>query len=395
MKLSYPILILGLLLNMVSYQSAKALSPDETAIKILEESPQFALSVLSLESARAELASSANLPDLQLEGEFLAAPPDEPDRWGAELSWGLEWPGVYKARRERARLQGNALEEAQINMQLQSLWEIKSLLLDYILQKNKINIIDGLGNSNDSIYYYAEHAAKGGELSKLDLNKIKIEKANLRASRASMADELSSTVARLSEIYGKDCSELLENMDCVFPPVAIPDADTLLGGIANYAGVKAAGKQHEAALSEEKVARMEALPGISFGYKHAYEDGTHFNGATLGLTIPGFSQRHKKAAAKAAIAEAEFAVQKAQTDARTEIEMEIKRLEIMKSQIDEIEPLVTSSENSALLLKAYENGVITLLDYLTERNYYTAALVQLLDLRYAAAQSILTLAKYK
>lgn len=385
---------LSFCIALFSFTSVFSRSLDETAAMILNESPAYKINQKSLATSEAELMPGANLPDPELAGEFLAAPPDESNRWAAELSWSLEWPGVYNARKEQIALQKNALSAALDATAFEQLTEIKSLLLQYILQQQKIDIIDRLALANDSIYQFAQNARKGGELTVLDINKIKLENANLRASRAALTDELGSTISGLSEIYGGDCYELLTQMDCHFPDIVFPEEDNIDRLAAESSAVKAAQKESEAIRAGDKIARMENLPGISFGYKHAYEDGIHFNGATLGITLPIFSGKHKRQAIKIAAEEADYKAEAAARSARTELAVGFKRLKIMKEQIAEVEPLIFSSDNHATLLKAYESGLITLLDYLTERNYFTTATIQFIELKYAAAQVALDLQKY-
>ncbi len=136
---------------------------------------------------------------------------------------------------------------------------------------------------------------------------------------------------------------------------------------------------------------MESLPGISIGYQHAFEEGIHFNGASLGISIPLFSSRNKKKAAKAATVAATHKAEAAKIAASEKIKGGLKRLSLLKNRIDEIRPILEDSGNNLLLMKAYKGGVITLIDYLNERNYFKQAGLDLLTLRYEAASTLLDL----
>ena len=369
-------------------------SLDATAWKILQESPGYRSELYSTESEVASLQSAGNLPDLEIGGEYLVAPVSEDNRWAAELSWGLEWPGVYGARNRESDKKA-AVARLQLDAKRrESFIEIKNLLLDYIQCRKKIQLLEELNLSNDTIYRLAEQSAKGGEMTLLDLNKVKIENANVRGSKAALLDEEAGIINSLSEIYGGDCAPLLAPMECEFPLPVLPEENQIETWKKWSPEVLAANAEAQAALQSSNVAKMEALPSLSVGYKHAYEEGTHFNGALLGISIPIFSSRHKQKAAKAEILSAEFKAETAATAAETEIRGLYKRLDLMISQITEIAPLVENEDYAATLMKAYQAGVITLIDYLTERNYFTTAALDLINLRHAAAKTSLQLQKY-
>ena len=274
--------------------TAIAASIDNTASAILSGGYAFRADSLSLNSLEQSLRIESNLPDPRIDGEFLAASEGESDRWGAELSWELDWPGLYGAKRSDADKRIAAAKENIRTKQMARLRDVKGLLLDYIFYTKKIEILEQLNLSNDSIYQFAEIAAKAGEITVLDLNKAKLEKANVRAALDASINDRLETVAEIISIAGYDCSDLLASLDCEFPPLSIPSDDDL-ERIANLSPeIREAVSETIIAESGKKVARMEALPSISFGYKHAFEDGIHFNGGTLGFSLPVFSSRNKQ-----------------------------------------------------------------------------------------------------
>ena len=72
----------------------------------------------------------------------------------------------------------------------------------------------------------------------------------------------------------------------------------------------------------------------------------------------------------------------------------LRKLGLLKSQIDETAPLLEETDNLTLLMKAYRGGVITLIDYLNERSYFTEAELDLISLRYTAASTLLDLQQH-
>lgn len=387
-------IIILLSFTFCGFLPGKAASLEETALRLLTESNEFKSRNFSLESAMASLATASNLPDPELSGEFLVAPQDVDNRWAAEVSWSVEWPGVYKARGKEAQLKLKAEEKALYLERNEKLVEIKDLLIDYVQCHQKLALLEELTQNNDTIYHLAHEAAKGGELTVLDLNKVKLEYANIRVAKASLIDEQNRIIADLSTIFGKDCTKILGNMACVFPEIVIPASEDLTLIVNQNPSVENALAKAEAAKQSKKVAKMEALPSLALGYKHAFEDGMHFNGVTWGISLPFFSSHKKQKAAEADIRATEYDVEMERELTESQISQTVERLRKVKYQIDEIAPIVENADYNAILLKAYKGGVMTLIEYITDRNYFTAAALELVTLRNNAAKIQNSLYKY-
>ncbi|MCH5229077.1 MAG: TolC family protein [Muribaculaceae bacterium] len=374
---------------------SKGATIDETAIKILKGSPAFQSDIYSLESAYRNLKTESNLPDPELGGEYLVMPSDVDNRWTAELTWSVEWPGVYGARgKEADKKFSKAGYEIHLR-RMDALMEIRDLLLDYIQHKQKLDLLEELNNNNDSIYRLARESSKGGEITILDLNKVRLEYANIRSARASLLDEELEITSSLSKIYGKDCSELLKELILDFPEIVIP-SDEIFSDIKNNApSLKLAQAEAEAAEQAIRVAKMEALPSLSIGYKHAFEDGMHFNGATFGISLPIFSSRGRQKAAKADIIDAQYRIEAGREEIDADVAMTIRRLQYIKNQIDELEPIMVSVDYNTQLLKAYRGGLLTLIEYISDRNYFTTAAMDLITMKYNAAKALMQLEKYR
>lgn len=391
MKLHKLLLLAALCQSVIAAAADRGLSPSEVSVKILEASPATHADALGVATLEETLKTEGNLPDPEIEGEYLFAPGEEKNRWGAGISWGIEWPGVYSARKTEARGRLTAAEAAAANVRRGRLIEIKRLLLDYVLAERQLAVLEEIKSTNDSIMELSGKAERHGELTRLDLNKLRLEQATLGSNVSMAVNARDEAVMQLNILYGNDCTPLLRDMVCDFPEIAVPEkTDYLLSP-----SVQAAKAETVAGKGGLKVAEAESYPALSIGYQHAYEDGVHFNGANIGISLPVFSSRGKKAAAKAALAEAEFKAEKAVADAKAAVEGSERKLLVLCRQIEEMSPVVSDPANTSLLMKAYRGGVITLIDYLNERNYFTNAALDLLSLRHAAANLLLDIEAYQ
>lgn len=368
---------------------AQALTPDEVASAILESSPAAEVTRKATEAAEASAGQLATLPDPEIEGEYLVARGDGANRWGGGISWGLEWPGVYAARRGESAERAKAAQMSGKAEHIARLGEIKKLLLEYILQQKQMETLKAVSNATDSIMMLAGQAMKAGEITKLDMNKLNLEKASIAAGIAEIEEAREGTVTSLSALYGRDCSELLGLMTCEFPTLELPSDLVAEEAAGRSAVVMAAEAEARAAKRAGKVATAESLPGISLGYRHAFEDNTHFNGASLGISIPLFSAGKKRKAAKAEAMAAVAQAEAVRAETESALRGNLKRLSTMKKRIEEIEPILTDGNNLSLLQKAYKGGLLTVIDYLNERNYFTNAQLDLLSLKYAGSVALI------
>ncbi|MDE6443323.1 MAG: TolC family protein [Muribaculaceae bacterium] len=373
------------LISATAIMNAGKISPEEATRIISAGCPALKSLRSANEAAALEMSAETNLPDPEVEGEFLAAPKGVENRWGAGISWGFDWPGLYSARKGKVRGEIDRLT-AQENLAVKNtVNEIRRLILDYILQTNRINVLKGIEASNDTVADLAAKAHKGGEMTLLDMNKIRLETASLEVRLSTLISERQSTVGRLSAIAGKDCQPILEEMECVFPESGDISESELREGIGKSREMELAKSEINAASLGRKVAKMESLPSLSIGYRHAFEDGNHFNGGSLGFSLPLFSGRGKGKVAKAALEAANLAAEQIRYENESSGIISLRQLDLLKKEIAAVAPLLESADSNTLLLKAYRSGVITLIDYLVERNYYTEAAMQLLEMRYAAA----------
>lgn len=393
-KIQYK-LIISLFFAIGLFEATSGKTLDQTALEILSVSPEFKVKSLSFEKDSIEMKTSYNLPDPEIGGEYLFAPESSDNRWGAELNWGLEWPGVYDARKKEALAR---IELARKNLEaerIDRLVEIKQKLLDYVLSQKKLEILNHTLVDLDSIYELAQKYVDDGIITALDLYKVKLEYANVKGAKAVVLTEQGDAVTALSGFYGKDCNDLLNSMECEFPEIYIPSADELKQYIENSPQMESTKTDSKIADRSKKVASMEALPSLSVGYKHAFEEDTHFNGILLGISLPIFSSKGKQNVAKAAIVESEIKAEALENELNSKAEQSLRQLIVLKNHLNEIEPLVSATDYHTMLLKAYESRLISLLDYLSERNYFNSALLELYGLKHSAASIQTELLKYK
>jgi outer membrane protein TolC len=139
---------------------------------------------------------------------------------------------------------------------------------------------------------------------------------------------------------------------------------------------------------------LSKYPGFSLGYKLENELGNYFNGFSIGLTIPLFSQRHK--------VEAVSATQKAINLQNSAFEIErLCQLKVQRAnaialyqEMLEYKPILENHNNINLLKKALDGGQINLITYIQEVNFFLEAQQDYIDVEYRYHQALASLNRY-
>ena len=131
------------------------------------------------------------------------------------------------------------------------------------------------------------------------------------------------------------------------------------------------------------------------GYRHAFEESQHFNGLSVALRLPSFSQGKRR---RAAALEAEALSM--ETSARL-VEETAENSGLYSAAValatgmERYRELSGDNSYLSLLAKAYDGGELTVIDYLNEVNLFTGARLNYLDLEYRYNQTLARLNRYR
>ena len=233
----------------------------------------------------------------------------------------------------------------------------------------------------DSLTVSYTRAWEKGEVTILDLNKIKIEHARASAADRDAQGKVAALTAEIVALSGGDISadELVSLVD--YPMYHLPESghgcrpeDGMMEKVVRDSPqFKVLAAQEKVAAEKSGLASKERFPKLTLGYVHAYEDGNHFNGLSAGLTLPVFSRKSSKLAAEAE----EYAVKSGNMMKTQEMiataNADCARVHTLQRQLAMLGPAVENTNNTRLLKMALEGGEISLLEYLQETSYFVDA----------------------
>lgn len=360
-----------------------------TIISAVDDNRATVADSLSAEAAKA-MALAENAPDgPELEFEHLWSTNDEPNRWSVGISQEFNLPGAYSARKHAADAEAAAARAVLATVKADRALTIKEAILDLI-------------NANLTLAYYRETAARLdhmaraieksfdlGEATVLDRYKIRIAVLNNSREIASLEAQIESLEASLAGLGIAPAS--IRGLCDSYPrqEETAPAAD--------HSSLIDAARDARAAANRAaaKALRMESMPSVKLGYAHAFEDGNHFNGFTVGISLPSFGTKKKMRAASLQ-ADADLASWSSETDmAVAENDGLYKKALILRKNMEDYRDLTGDTAYLALLEKAYDGGQLTVINYLAELNMFSEARLAYLDLQYRYALTLARLNRYR
>lgn len=350
-------------------------------------------------SLNAEVAPS----DPEVDFEYLwPSSAGEANRWSAGIS--QELPDFRKMSATRRVIR--AIDYLDIIQRraaaAEATYEAEQRLINLIGARRELMMLQEIHENFDSLTVSYTRAWEKGEVTILDLNKIKIEHARASAADRDAQGKVAALTAEIVALSGGDISadELVSLVD--YPMYHLPESghgcrpeDGMMEKVVRDSPqFKVLAAQEKVAAEKSGLASKERFPKLTLGYVHAYEDGNHFNGLSAVLTLPVFSRKSSKLAAEAE----EYAVKSGNMMKTQEMiataNADCARAHTLQRQLAMLGPAVENTNNTRLLKMALEGGEISLLEYLQETSYFVDAVREYNAARLEYALILASLARW-
>lgn len=361
--------------------SAQAITIDDVLTQVKQNNTQLKAAGARLDADQKSLKSSNNLPDPEVGGAYLFGKGPLDDKWEIGISQQVEWPGVYSARSNATDAFINALQHGYSAEQLEVLNQARSLCIDIVGYNNLIQFNQGVLDNLNRLFDTYNKALAHGEVSIIDVNKLKIERLLMQQKIDEATSLRTAAVEQLKGINGGIEIAGAESLS-TYAPLPLLSLEQHLTQARSSSPLLA--KQNALVTAQSKNATATArqsLPSLSLGYRHVCEMGDHFNGISMGVSLPVFSNRGKKSAARARVFAAEMDASFTQNTIESNIATCHQRATALKNQIGVYDNALTSTDNIAVLNKALNGGEMSLLNYLQELRYFVEAQAVMLSLQ--------------
>ena len=361
--------------------SAQAITIDDVLTQVKQNNTQLKAAGARLDADQKSLKSSNNLPDPEVGGAYLFGKGPLDDKWEIGISQQVEWPGVYSARSNAADALISALQHGYSAEQLEVLNQARSLCIDIVGYNNLIQFNQGVLNNLNRLFDTYNKALAHGEVSIIDVNKLKIERLLMQQKIDEATSLRTAAVEQLKGINGGIDIAGAESLS-TYAPLPLLSLEQHLTQARSSSPLLAKQNALVAAQSKNATATArQSLPSLSLGYRHVCEMGDHFNGISMGVSLPVFSNRGKKSAARASVFAAEMDASFTQNALESNIATCHQRATALKNQIGVYDNALSSTDNIAVLNKALNGGEMSLLNYLQELRYFVEAQAVMLSLQ--------------
>ncbi len=391
MKRLIPITIFAAFVTLANPANADDFEQTVQLVVKYDSGLQAEISTLAAEVSEAKADNI--LADPEVEGELLFPQGGGKNRWSVGVTQGFDWPGAYKARSRAAgalaelngAVLGERLHEAR--------YEARRKLIELISATKEAAVLREISESTDELRAKYKRAWEKGEATILDVNKLSVEAARARASATAAEEEVKRLRVEIFNAVPESERPASESL-AEYPLWNLESYDEYRHKAMTCSHAKIIAAQSKLAEAEAAVAKAGRYPSFSLGYRHAYEDGTHFNGFAVGIGLPVYSRRHVNAAAESRIVAAEKTARQLENELEAGLKADYVAALSLKEQLSAMGPAVENTDNMRLLRRALDGGELSLLDYLQEVNFFREALLEYNSLRSAYLIRIASLARH-
>lgn len=372
---------------------ANAMTFDEILHTVASNNPSLAASVAQGNAEIISLKSENNLPDPEIGFDHKWG--SEGTKWGIGISQSFEWPEVYSTRNKAISSATDAMEYLNKANYLDKMVEIKLLLIDIIGTRKQLALYKRLDAQMDSLEMKYAQGRSRGEVTRLDVNKIKIERIALSREIKSLTNQLQTLEASLqNENGGKDVSAMLASLDNYPDEIIRPESEYVQQVKENDPQLTQYSFMAKTQEFNAKAIEMSKRPGFSVGYILENELGTYFNGFSIGLSLPVFSHKHKSEAITASQEALRLQSNAFEIDRISKMKTQRANAVSLYQELQDYRPMLENSDNIGLLKKALDGGEINLITYIQEVNFFLEAQKNYLDVEYRYHLALATLNRY-
>lgn len=372
---------------------AGAVSLDSLALQLAMKDPSVA-AVKSNYDAEIENARAANTlagPDVDFDYK-IASDDGSNRRWGVSVGQSFEWPGVYGARKKANRYRAEAFGQLYRGELVDAAYRANVALSAASAAQLRLALLQDAYAHMCMFYESSEYAYSRGEITILEMKRVELERFSIAKRKAQAEVELETAKAAVRALNGgEDIAELppLPEQTHLLPLAEymqlFNEHDPMLGANAGL---------FRAAEADRSVARRSVLPSFKVAYVHDFEDDTHFNGFSVGVSLPSWNFRAQARAAEAKAVAGQLSAQEYVLKANAELTACHAKATRLNSLVDDGARAFGDDDYPALLRKALDMGMLNIRDYLVEYNRYLDAEADYIELREQLAQALAYINRY-
>lgn len=299
------------------------------------------------------------------------------------VSQSFDFPTVYANRNKVARNLGEQYRNEFHAARQEILLDAKKTFFELQSAMQSQQLLDYREQAGRRLAMIYEERFAAGDASVLEKGKIRHEYLLAREAAAENRMKVIELEKRLAALNGG------EQLQMVFAGEPLEE----LGDYARiaedykemYPTLQALRLKETGSEYDIKLSRSQSLPKFELGYKHEYASaGDRFNGVTVGMSIPIFSNRNNVKRAKALQQATRLEMQAAEVEYLSSLSELYGKAEVLHATLDDYEEIGPQDDYLGMLDKALDAGELNVVDYFSEvYSYYDVFSARLrLELEY-------------
>ncbi len=379
----------------ISAFTLSAQSVDQRARMVASTNPSIAGATYAEQARLAEMKGENILDDPTFELEQMWGNKETGNKFTVGVSQEFNFPTVYSARRDAIATMDKSLRYLGEIQYLEVAYQAKLVLIDYIYARKNIERLTEIDTTLDSLATLYDHARSRGEMTQLDVNKLRIERVGITQRIRDWEAKCVTARNQLATLSGNAATDFTAGLHIEYPLEQILPLDTVIANaLAKDPTILYNSIQSSGITSLEKLQKAERLPSFSLGYKYNRENGANFHGLGFGMSLPIYSSASKKEALT--LRRDDLSSQNVVKEAEiiSQLTSSYRDAEQYRRIIAELRPLLEDEDNLKHLTRARDTKVITLIEYLQELNYFTEARLSLYETEYNLAVALAGINRY-
>ncbi|MGQ9620162.1 MAG: TolC family protein [Bacteroidales bacterium] len=330
--------------------------------QVAEKNPEIISYGKMLETRRAEARTNFYPPGPEASFGYM---PGKSSLSGVKKIWSVsqrfDFPSKYLAMKNISR-KTVVLAEKEFELgKLNILLDAQLTLYDYLFRKKLLALLVKRSSNCTDLIEAWKKKLEAGETTILDYNRIALELSGINLKKNKTAAEVSTLEHKLVYMTGgiKSFPEEIE-----YPQELISDPDSLIGiKLSIHPEFAIPAMEYELSLGEVSLSCSSNLPGLMVGYSSEILPVESYTGPVFGISVPLWANTGKVKSAKARSYQVQAETNAKVERLKTEIRREYSLMASLKQTLSDLQKILKSSSGVQELLKALQEGEITLTEY--------------------------------
>lgn len=334
-------------------------SVDEILLLVEQNNTTLKAASDKTEAAKQEVMMETSLEDPEIGFDYLWGKPGMiGKRKDINVNQTFDLATVFGYRKRLAKSQKELLELELQQKQLETRLEAMDLLVQITYYNQALAIYEERLQQEKQLAASYEKRLAAGDANKLEANRARLSLVEIESETEKVKMERDLLMLQLQTLCG-GTKIIYNNTDYNAVNVASNMSLKALQDAQNS-------QQERVAENDLKTARAQSMPSITAGYMAELTDDEKWNGVTIGVSIPLWSNRHNMKRARLSLQSARSEAADASYKLEQFAASQRLRTERYHDIAQKMQQKLANASSTTLLRKALDEGEISLVEYTIE-----------------------------